>query len=58
MKLLVDTDVFCKLSVSGLFFKAIDLLGGRPHRMWSVTGTSIHAKEGPVEDYVWSCSLR
>ena len=27
MKLLVDTDVFCKLSVSGLFFKAIDLLG-------------------------------
>ena len=27
MKLLVDTDAFCKLSASGLFFKAIDLLG-------------------------------
>ena len=26
MKLLVDTDAFCKLSVSGLFFKAINLL--------------------------------
>lgn len=27
MKLLVDTDVFCKLAVSGLLLKAVDLLG-------------------------------